>query len=138
MVLNDATQALHFNEVSCKKYQKKHKMLLIIILVLSNLLVTVSTGSLTYLYTKEKVSQVQSMGGQHGHLESIGGHGHNGHNGLMSGLNSRHWHQEDRHGQQGVLYERPEKEPGLTVRIEGRTDAMNMTTAETKLGSIWG
>ena len=87
------------------------------------------TGSLTYLYTKEKVSQVQSMGG---------GRGHNRHNGLMSGLNSGHRHQENCHEQQEVLHEGPDKEPDLTVRREGGMDAMNTTTAETKLGSIWG
>ena len=75
------------------------------------------------------------MGGQNGHLKSSGGHGHNG---LMSGLNSGHRHQGDHHQPQGVLNKGIDKEPDLTVRIEGRTDAMNTTTAETKLGSIWG
>ena len=57
MITHDATKAMHLNSVNQKKYIKKIVILTTTIIVLTNALSIVLTGSLTYFYTTTQAVQ---------------------------------------------------------------------------------
>ena len=62
MLLHDATQAMHLNSVNRKKYIKKIVILTTTIIVLTDALSIVLTGSLTYFYTTTQALGIAAPG----------------------------------------------------------------------------
>ena len=129
MLLHDATQALHLNSVTRKKYNKKIFTLTILTILLTNLLSVTVTGSITYFYTTTQAGPgIQAVPG----IEAAPGIE------SMQGI-------EDMQKMEAVPGVRGDFTGGMEaggrdpvhVSVTGTTLGKNQTKSQTYLGSIW-